>query len=417
MTSAIRHTDVAIIGAGILGLSHAYAFAKRGLRVTVFERQRTPLGASIRNFGMVLVTGQPPGTMHALARASRQIWLSWASAVGPRQAAVNAPGTPGTHKGIHLRQSGSLLMARTPTEAALLRAFVEARALSRVADDTIVPMADDAGYAVTLLDAHALQSLYDGRFRHHHAALHGHEDLQVYSREAIPALAAHLASAFGVSFQFGTLAREIDAGRVDTTAGVWQADHIVVCSGHDYQTLLADELAALKPRVCRLQMLRVAMDKPFALDHAILTGLSCLHYGAFSDLPEAAALQAEVAAREPALLAHGIHLLASPTPDGELIIGDSHDYGDDASPFNTEEVDDWLTGLVEQTFGMPVHVRERWQGVYGASNRTTGAPFSIVHSERGATGVVMHSGVGMSIGPALAERVTAHLLDGTALPQ
>ncbi|HCS46316.1 MAG TPA: TIGR03364 family FAD-dependent oxidoreductase, partial [Pseudomonas sp.] len=45
------HNDILIVGAGILGLSQAYAAARRGLKVTVFERSETPLGASVRNFG------------------------------------------------------------------------------------------------------------------------------------------------------------------------------------------------------------------------------------------------------------------------------------------------------------------------------------------------------------------------------
>ena len=61
--------QILIVGAGILGLSHAYAAAKRGLKVRVFERTGTPLGASVRNFGQALVTGQPPGVMLDLARA------------------------------------------------------------------------------------------------------------------------------------------------------------------------------------------------------------------------------------------------------------------------------------------------------------------------------------------------------------
>jgi glycine/D-amino acid oxidase-like deaminating enzyme len=51
------HNDILIVGAGILGLSQAYAAARRGLKVTVFERSETPLGASVRNFG------QAPGQM------------------------------------------------------------------------------------------------------------------------------------------------------------------------------------------------------------------------------------------------------------------------------------------------------------------------------------------------------------------
>jgi len=74
-----QHFDLAVVGSGILGLAHAYAGVKRGLKVAVFERTGTPLGASVRNFGMGLVTGQPPGIMLDLARESRAIWLHLAA--------------------------------------------------------------------------------------------------------------------------------------------------------------------------------------------------------------------------------------------------------------------------------------------------------------------------------------------------
>lgn len=79
-------------------------------------------------------------------------------------------------------------------------------------------------------------------------------------------------------------------------------------------------------------MLRVRPQVALNLQHALLTGLSCVHYGAFADLPEAAAVQEEILRNSPHLDDHGIHLLISPTPYGDLIVGDSHEYGDDPSP-------------------------------------------------------------------------------------
>ena len=370
-------TDFLIVGAGILGLSHAYAAARRGLRVKVFERSATPLGASVRNFGQALVSGQPPGPMLDLARASRPVWAHWAE-----------------NAGFALKRNGSLLLARTAQERDLLEVFCNTRAVEH-------------DYPARLLEGAELRALYDGRFSHHRAALHGLDDQQLYSREALPTLIDWLREQMGVEFHFSTLVRDIEPGRLTTTAGTFSGGQIVVCSGHDYQTLLAEPIAGLKPRVCRLQMLRARPRFQLDLQHSLLTGLSCLHYGAYADLPQAQALKAAVQAHSPHLLEHGIHLLISPTPHGELIIGDSHAYGSDASPFNAEAVDNWMIELAEHTLGGRIEVIERWQGVYGSGGP---GPFSLLPVAPGISAALMHTGVGMSVGPALAEQHVALLL-------
>src|ERR1035438_3017636 len=71
---ATHTADVAIVGAGILGVAHAYALARRGRSVVVFERSPQAAGASVRNFGMIWPIGQPAGRMHEMALRSRDRW-------------------------------------------------------------------------------------------------------------------------------------------------------------------------------------------------------------------------------------------------------------------------------------------------------------------------------------------------------
>lgn len=377
-TGTTHATGIAVVGAGILGLAHAWAAHRHGLRVTVFERSAAPVGASIRNFGQVLVTGQAPGAMHRLALRTRQLWVELSRAAG-----------------FAAEPLGSLLFSRTEAEHAVLEEFIETRAR-------------DQGYEVELLTGHRLNALYGGRFSHHRGALAGTQDLQLYSREALPALVAYLESQ-GVEFRFGTLVKEVGAGRLSTTQGQWHADHIVVCSGHDYQTLCADALAGIEQArsVCRLQMLRVAPEQPFELAQAVLTGLSLVHYGAFSDLPCARALREQLEASHPELIDNGIHLLVSPTPYGEFIVGDSHHYGQDALPFSAERVDELMLGLASDTLACPLRIVERWQGVYGGPGP---GPYSVTPVDPTVTAVLMHSGVGMTVGLALGEQTLDCLL-------
>jgi len=62
--------------------------------------------------------------------------------------------------------------------------------------------------------------------------------------------------------------------------------------------------------------------------------------------------------------------------------------------------------LAEHTLGCKVQVVERWQGVYGSRGP---GPFSFLRPAPGLSVALMHSGVGMSVGPAMAERNVAQL--------
>src|SRR5690606_30936187 len=123
---------------------------------------------------------------------------------------------------------------RTEAEEQLLEAFCRGRA-------------EEYGYRVNLLKGAAMDDLYNGQFRHHRAALHGLDDQQVYSREALPALINYLCRELKVEFHFSTLVRDIEPGQLRSTAGTFGGEQIIVCSGHDYQTLLAEEIAELNP--------------------------------------------------------------------------------------------------------------------------------------------------------------------------
>ena len=61
--SSTQAYDLAVVGAGIVGMATALAAARRGWRVLVIDREQRAIGASIRNFGFITVTGQQAGAV------------------------------------------------------------------------------------------------------------------------------------------------------------------------------------------------------------------------------------------------------------------------------------------------------------------------------------------------------------------
>src|SRR5580700_4138368 len=107
VTPTSQSYDVAVVGAGVCGLAHALAAARRGKRVVVIDRDAQANGASVRNFGFVTVTGQQAGTCWRRAMRSRDVWDEVAAAAK-----------------IAIVQRGLMTVARRPEARAVLEEFL-----------------------------------------------------------------------------------------------------------------------------------------------------------------------------------------------------------------------------------------------------------------------------------------------------
>lgn len=371
--------DLAVVGAGILGLAHALAAARQGRRVVVIDREARAIGASIRNFGFVTVTGQSAGPTWRRAMRSRDVWAELAPQAG----------IPVLHR-------GTALLARTPEGLGVLEAF------ARTEMGQGCERLTAAGMAARL--PMAADGLLGGLWSPH--------ELRIEPREAIPRLAAWLEAAHGVAFRRGVQVRAVQAPRVETSDGAILADRVVVCPGPDLRSLFPEVMARRRTTLCKLQMLRLAAPG-WRLPAAVMGDLSFARYRGYADLPEAAALKARLAAEVPETLAEGIHLIVVQSADGSLVVGDSHHYDDAPDPFASQAVEALILRHMAELLQVPdPAVAERWVGIY-----PSGPEEAFAEAPDAATRVVqVTSGTGMSTGFAIAEEVVAELC-GAAAPR
>jgi D-hydroxyproline dehydrogenase subunit beta len=364
-------TDLIVVGAGIVGLAHAWTAARRGLRVTVVERDQRCVGASIRNFGFITVTGQPAGDTWRRARRSRDLWAELAPQAG-----------------IDVVHRGLWLLARRPAARSVLEDF----------------MASEMAQGNELLEpVQAARRMPALRSAGASAAMYSPHELRVESRTAIPRLAAWLAECHGVTFVHGEAVLDVAPPRVRTAARELHAERVVLCPGTDLSGVAQPWLARHGLRLTRLQMLRVRPDSSVHLGAAVMSDLSLVRYGGYAALPSAAALRTQLQDEDAASLEHGIHLIVVQSADGTLVVGDSHHSDPTPEPFASEGVDRLILGHLRDAVALEQYsVLERWTGVYptgAAADCLIEAPDSALRV------VVVTSGTGASTAFGIAEEV------------
>lgn len=364
--------DLAVVGAGIVGLSVALAAVRKGKRVVVLERGARATGASIRNFGFVTVTGQEAGDHWARAMRSRDIWMQVADEAG-----------------IDVLHRGLLLPARRSEAVDVLHAFLA------------TPMGEACrmitrGEAASIVPALRIGDVNEILFSPH--------ELRVESTQAIPKIAAWLAEKHGVSFRWSTAASAVYGHRVETSHGPIHADAIVVCPGDDLSTLYPERIGQYGLKICTLQMLRLNAGNPQPkFGAAVMSDLSLARYEGFSALPEAQALARRLDEEKRETRAAGIHLIAVQSADGSLVVGDSHVYGNAHDPFAQTRFDELILEEFDRVFDLPQReVIQRWVGSYVSSGEGT---VLVDRPDDHVRLVMVTGGTGASTGFALGEQV------------
>ncbi|EAV42959.1 FAD dependent oxidoreductase [Stappia aggregata IAM 12614] len=367
--------DLAIVGAGIVGLAHALAASRRGKSVIVIDRDSYANGASIRNFGFVTVTGQQAGDCWQKALRSRQVWAEVADAAR-----------------IPLLHEGLTMTAHLPESEAVIDAFLK----TEMGADCQRLTPSEAALKVPRLRQDKIT-----------CALYSPFEIRVESRDALPRIANWLEEVHAVDFLWQTSVNSVETPKLETSRGTVHAQTVIVCPGDDGTTLFSDRIAAYEVTRCKLQMLRVAPRQRLDLGTAVMSDLGLARYLGYAELPEAAPLKARLDREMTDQRDNGIHLIVVQSEDGSLVVGDSHHYSATPDPFIDKTVNDLILGEMETILDLgPYDISETWIGTYASAPdrwRFTDAPDDATRI------VVVTAGCGASTAFAIGEETIADL--------
>ncbi|MBD2753541.1 TIGR03364 family FAD-dependent oxidoreductase [Spirosoma validum] len=368
--------DLIVIGAGTLGTFHAYHAAKAGQRVLLLEKDRYPVGATVRNFGQVVPSGLA-GRWFDYGRRSLEIYQQIQQETD-----------------ITVRQNGTIYIASDADEWTLANELHDR--YQRI------------GYTSELLSkAQCLAKYPSLQPDYVVGGIFFPQEMSVEPEQMIHRLIGYVQQKYGVDYRPGSVVIDAESNASGVTVTLsnreqFQAGRVLICSGHEVRLLFPDVLAKAGLVVSKLQMLLAEPVAGLALPGNILTGLTIRRYEAFQECPSYNNLKTPEALAE--LKKWGIHILFKQAIDGSIIVGDSHEYAsateaEDLGYHTQDHINELMLAEARRIVTFPLTIKKTWAGFY---SQTKDEIFEHTVDERIriVTGI---GGKGMSSGAGYAE--------------
>lgn len=362
---------ILIVGGGIIGTMHAYFALKKGFEVVQCDKDMEAQSASVRNFGLIWVSGRESGPELDLAVRSRQLWEDIGSRISD----------------IGFRPNGSLTIAANNEEWDIVN---EASSMS---DATI------RGFrALTKEQVLKIEPNISGNFM---GALQCKMDAAVEPNLLLSGIRKFLLENQNYKWLNNFEVVELNQDESGTTLisadGLQiKGDQVFVCTGAFHKGFLSPFLSNAPIRRVRLQMAATEPLK-YRISHSLADGDSFRYYPAFKNLSLGnLPMQSEVAK------SFAMQLLAIQRLDGSVTIGDTHEYEE---PFRHELIEapyEHLQSVLEKITGQErMKIGRRWDGIY--SQITSNEIYFRDEIIPGVQVVTAGGGRGNTLAPAIAE--------------
>ena len=197
----MQASDIAIVGAGIMGLAHAYHAARAGMTVTVFERDPFANGATTRNFGMLALIAQAEGVTMESALRNLGCWQEVAA-----------------HANINLLQNGCLFLAKHAQEMDVLTEFSKLKRTGGSSEKILTPK-KLLSYATSVQQTNLIGGLWSDNA------------WKIDQRNAPAQLATWLAEKYNVEFHYDTEVSNLSLPAIETNNGNFRCNRAIICSG------------------------------------------------------------------------------------------------------------------------------------------------------------------------------------------